>query len=1494
MEARSEWATADGTRYTAPPEKVAALMGAPDIPLEPHSPADHPHTAHGTQVLLRKTASGVYQLLFNGRQVTPNEAGEYVLPKFTRDATIVEDATGRRVPAPLFVAALAEVGAAKADSIRIRTVQRTYVGGVQLNADSEPTLSEAKVPLFVPGSVSANALAIAYPLALGPSAAIVIRDNVRARTAARKASERWWKKAERAVPSTLMDPLKSAMKRGGPGLALLAAGIQSAMTFLGSRSGEQASLTAAAVVAWTTLRSMYSLVSRGRGSISDEDASRDVEIGLFDLPAILKRVGGLTNNSNTNNGQPWTQRDLRAAKRFDDLFLLEYLSHATGFSDEFIQTRCDELEDELRGMGTDDGDIADAREQLKKDLRAINLEIKGEQNPSVLVLDNIDLEYMKRQSCVQTAFRVEIVDARRDSETIRESFTIVSDSSFEAGLCASGYVELLETIIETRQLLATTLHTSVDHRTSLLLNPHQLPTGNLKKDLVRYLAGSMNTTSMRTVVEQLRSLLNGTLEKLTALIDAALPLPTATTTATGGGIMQRALPHVLRFRNAAGVTFALERYNEGVMSVLANEPSIRSSDGLRDAVSAANTTCSIVRRAIDQFLEMDGATQARTRLLMRVRDPKGIASATGALAKVPSSMRTGRIGTRLVYAPRMPSAVVDALVVREEHPRIDERLRMEWVRGAAARTATLKALGLPETHTGELLAGVLAELAVEDIVERSSDAMGPKRWQLAGTALNAALARLRRATRILEAAHRHSPASRLSDDDALFHCHEGGEEALRTLRESAIWRAWVPPPPPPFSARRLDRFAAQGATAATTPLGVSALEEITAAVRGLVNTSDCDPTEFPYLSVQTLCAPTPQRLCVASDQARRRAWMGIASQLDHAHRAARRVLALAEGLRLDSANTDAVAEESAFARPILEVLLRSSIPAQYQPLDDLFGAPTQPTTSPVQPASTPSTVDAKRLVPNTTLAGAEFLAMRLANMRLDVADLADQRTLEPASEDARLVERFSAMLVSPAAPSASAVSTATPAEFIAPFAGALLRAIAPQLSHAALEEFPVYTKLLADGATDANTNRDPSSALRVVARAAVGPLHPFVVEWTGADVGVVATRPRAVDVPQPPQGPQRPPLRPHSLRADAENARASSERGCTGLAVDAASSLLFNVERLVQAGLVLASLPGPVAVSTGAPSFMALPPPAPTVRKRPNPDRVDRSVLNDISRYWMVVAVSLQGSDESGESGLLQLDRIVGRSDADSAAQQAALRAVASNDGQAYLAQLMKGFEPDQGERLKQLARKAIFINHRKVQESVEQIARNLMGESSGADMPDKLDATKATIPVAGESDDEATRKTKLRISAFWSFDTARGYAMSDVLRKCTERRRALRRIWRDNAQERLTEERERARELFLWHPTVAMANAVLRSLLTHPPTLVAPDVGGTGDTTFANAVNACVGNGLKVVPLGELVAVVARMPGGAVAGGADVDGRGEGEGEEEGEEMDSDDEDCR
>jgi len=647
------------------------------------------------------------------------------------------------------------------------------------------------------------------------------------------------------------------------------------------------------------------------------------------------------------------------------------------------------------------------------------------------------------------------------------------------------------------------------------------------------------------------------------------------------------------------------RPEDDIDYALEDMPLAKVSSGVGGAVSACQAAVSSTRVAFAQFFERQGAVGSSSRLRLVVRWDIG-GGDVGALSGLPKfvdapSQASLPLASRNVYMPRQPADVVAAMESYDQHGRLGERTRIEWlVRrvGGKARVDEVAAtptesyaasLGVNPTHAGELVTSALVDIYCAQVIDRQVRAA---RSKLADTPEERAAAELQRASRLSNAAFEHSSHSlptRIDDDDALFECYSGGKALRLALRESAMWRRWAPRPATAGMTRleqaRLVHLAA-GEQTGPAPLH---LREVAAALskRAPSRARDGSILEAPFLSASTLMfghALPEGRRAMPMDQLGA-AWSGLA-----------RILALAESMNVRNGHIAALLVDAVYARPIIDIAMSSYARAltspEMQGLADALDRPLE-------------VITADDLQPQLRddVLGVVFgelplvsLRRRLARMRLDTHDVANG-PLRPIETD---VDALTEMFLD--------LSTRSgPCEYLIPFAAG-----APQTLHPAIhnvygfEQTPVFVsqvlKELDNGIAPTPLPSGPRVRIESaeVCGARAAPTHPMVITAqkrsnTNPEVAVgvqvvMQSNPRLAVPNCDAQGyalfPNAPGSPPRSI-AVAFAASHSSSNG-RGEAVDAANGVLWSIERLLQAILVAISVGG---VDDNPPSLIWIGPP---------------------------------------------------------------------------------------------------------------------------------------------------------------------------------------------------------------------------------------------------------------------------------------------------------------
>lgn len=1512
-EATSEWVRrvegrVEPLRYAATPEE--ALQRDQQAAFARHTLGDRVDAGGCTQVTLHKSRAGEWTLLLNGRQsVDVDDRGRHTLPRFDTSETIFEDATGRQVPAPVRVSVVLEQGACAPESVVLEVLQRTFVANQQIDEDREPVLTEVPLDPTRPGDVTSPSVVVAYPMALGPSAKIQLISRSKQRTKAAANSTGIASTVLQSVQAfvtnnSVFRPLGRLVNRvpGWLGLAGTAAYwyyFASAIELAQDQAsnallGQQLADSQYTQLMIGVVGMAYNAIQKlGSGSQPDGSSSADdqtVDISVFDLPQLLRRVGSSqTGGLYSRAGTPWTPDELRKARRNDDAALLEYLIYADALTEVQQKAQADRYRERLRtdGMNRTEEAIEEEVDKLRAVQEAAAKELAGF-NRNQLVVTGLSPDTIRSSGLVESMLRLRVVDAHAGTGAANlQEFTLVSDVAFEAGLVASGYLRVTDDL----DAIIAKLATQVRQRdpsvaTSPLVNRLLLrsqtdeassakPT-NLRVDLADFLVGrnraifAPSLNALVATLERLRDQVTAQLQTITGELKGLRTEPVAQ------GLLRR-LPHVVATNNRAQLTFALERENEAIETAASGSPLLRASDGLRDAIEASMSTLRDVRRAIAQFVETEGVTRPRARTLL-VMNPAAwsdafvptAAAELGPERPLPSLTPPLGIRTRHVYAPRIPIDVVASMTCRSEHKRVEEALVVRWLTapgaddGVATDSAGVAArFGVPNSHVGELVLGMIADLATDEALDRARGVvdLSPTRAQLMATTVEAAVERLMVARDLARAVFRQRPVRvRVADHDALFACFPEGETLRKLLHESAVWRAWQAPWFLETGVPLRARYEVRAAAASAAPPGVHALEELLDALNGLKRV-DWRLSCMPFLAPQTMAFHTDEALRMlhtgSPDGALklRNAWAGLAAQVEHSYFAAQRLHVLAQGLRSPEAHRAAVLLECALTRPILGLVPTGArldaVPLLEREWLRLLARPIAEELVPLQPG-VDALPAAHTLLDRT--ASHECLRVRLATMRMDLGRLKTERVLQPVPVDT-LVDAFARM------------DLGQPVQYLVPF-GAAVEEEAFAAMTRCFEDSPIYVQAI-------NVPTAVASDALVVdvrprrARDADADVHPLALTLTTEQSLPVEVSVVVSNVDPVVRAAAAGAAAPAATLQEAVAQLRTGTAGPLGMGVDAAAAFVFAVERLTQCALA-------VAGSARARSiWLRANPPPPPVRTdvyvpasvlEPEPLRLAER------RVWAVLLLI-----ESGDTRLLvsvlqpsvpalaqELERL-------EAVTLAALGTAGRGvpEAEQLVAYLVKALDGKRDAVLDTAFRTTLaatfppgldFVDYLDQKEVALQQAQLA---AAAAQSPEAVAAGVPLAPrVVPTSSAIATARYLNGVRA-----RAREQFAEAQAENTTERSFGL----AENARRRARAEAARRAELRLWPMVLGTANAVLRATLTDAPVLwhdaewqddallgdEAPVLLAEGNAVLANATVAWRQAGLMAVPLCELAAVV-------------------------------------
>lgn len=1200
--ARSEWVVTNNEggerRYVATPEDLGDAGG--QFRMHDKNVTIPVNRGACTQVLLHKSRSGNYRLLLNGCESDNADDvrdGYHILPSFEMDKLVTEDATGQKVPAPVIVSVLVEDGACAPDRVTLQVRQRTFEAGVQTNQDQEPVIREVELTPTRPADVNSKAVAVPYPMEIVRPMRVTFVSNASHRNQNAKAKKRELKTAY-GLLKRLLDQKKIDIKAfkglknfdimkvvgfGALGLLYYKDKVYEwilqllGLSEVATSEGASTSIIEIGRYLIDFLWVRDKLNEMGR-SEADRRRSTEVHISVFDIATVLQRVAGSqAGGLYSKLGENWTMRDLQNAGRFGDVAVMKYI----------IDHAPQAIDDDFRLLGhgvpvTDDetkrqAEMARLRESMADEVKVDTLQQ--------------DFAHTTR---VEAVLHIEVVDTQQAGHKTRRTFRLKSHQSFSAGLVVSGYHDIeakLRTSMDSIRDTATC--SAIAELQSRPFRPAK-QTGSGPMDyFANWVLGinkEVKSPSVQVIVNACNEILNKVAHEVNKLLKANSPLKSQPGRLCPSVV--RYLPHIVRMQTAP-YSFATQGTTDEMATVSQEEEGliVGTSDLLSKVVAVSRGVGGIVSRAVAQFVETDGVAQPRMRTQLVMLGTTMDSSALAAFAVGTERVHAVGVDTRHVYAPRMPLSVVQSMACREEHGQVRERTVVDWLtkplRDPVASDIA-EEFGLPASHDGELILGTLADLATDEMLERAPTGLHvhPTRAQLMSGSLERSVHRLRAAQRLASAAF--TPGSLpvfLNYSDALFLCYLEGRTLRTLLRESAVWRAWQEVWNDPWKSKprgwRHDMHAAVGIAA---PGGIGALRKHVHAT-GNLRPSTVPLQCFPFLSSQTLAMHTPEALSlatptdVASVKKRNLAWVSLGMQVEHAYFAAQRIHVMATALKLSDAQRTWLLRDCVRARPVLQCVGNSGGdesdgPEARQRCLQTFEKPISQLRSPLQPQvlTRPAT---HTLCDNRV--HRSWLRAKLSAMRFDVEGLSTERSSDTAmgQQDGganprlrvskSLLDAFSSLEVG-----------SGPQQYLVPFGDAGVQGHFPLLGRG-FETLPVYMELLEDtplptfsrkgagvghimprSAHDTKNNRNP-----LVIEVSIGDGQRSVV-----DVVLVSMRRQGEEGEEG-----------DDVGSDANLKRDASLKDIcnthspvAGMEVDAASALLFNVERLVQCAFLVAAL----------------------------------------------------------------------------------------------------------------------------------------------------------------------------------------------------------------------------------------------------------------------------------------------------------------------------------
>ena len=1204
LPARSEWVVTNDEggerRYVATPEDLGDAGG--QFRMHDKKVTIPVNRGACTQVLLHKSRSGGYRLLLNGCESNSADDvrdGYHILPSFEIDKLVTEDATGQKVPAPVIVSVLVEDGACAPDRVTLQVRQRTFEAGVQTNEGQEPVIREVELTPTRPSDVNSKAVAVPYPMEIVRPMRVTFVSNASRRNRAAKDKKRQllttYKSLQKLLNKKQVDikafkafknfNMMNVVGFGALGLLYYKDVVYQWLWNTVGRPDivrERASMSIIMeigryLIDFLWVRDKLNELGRSEAA-SDRPSSTEVHISVFDIATVLQRVAGSqAGGLYSKLGENWTMRDLQNAGRFDDVAVMKYIiDHAPEAIDDDFQL--------YAGLLGHNVPVTDDEAERQADMARLRESMADEVKVDTLQRD------FAHTTRVEAVLHIEVVDTQQAENQTRRTFRLKSHQSFSAGLVVSGYHDLEAKLRTSMDSIRATATCSAIAELQSRPFRSAKQTGSGPMDYFANWALGINkevkSPSVQVIVQACNDISNKVVREVNKLLEANSPLKSQPRRLCPSVV--RYLPHIVRMQTAP-YNFAAQGTTDEMAIVSQEEGLIGgTSDLLSKVVAVSRGVGGIVSRAVAQFVETDGVAQPRMRtqlvMLGTTMDGKAVADFAVGTERV----HAVGIDTRHVYAPRMPLSVVQSMACREGHGQVRERAVIDWLAKPSQypdASGIAEKFGLPASHEGELILGTLADLATDEVVERAPTGLHvqPTRAQLMSGSLERSVRRLRAAQCLASAAF--TPGALpvfLNYSDALFLCYLEGRTLRTLLRESAVWRAWQEVWNDPWKSKpRGWRHDMHAAVAIAAPGGIGALRKHVRAT-GNLRPSTVPLQRFPFLSSQTLAMHTPQALSLAtprgmvSAKKRNLAWASLGMQVEHAYFAAQRIHVMAIALNLSDAQRTWLLRDCVRARPVLQCVGNSGGDESdgseaRQRCVQTFEKPISQLRSPLQPQVL--TRPARHTLCDNRV-HRSWLRAKLSAMRFDIEGLSTERSSDTAmgQQDGdgtprlrvskSLLDSFSSLEVG-----------SGPQQYLVPFGDAGVQGHFPLLGRG-FETLPVYMELLEDpplstfsgegagvghivprSAHDTKNNRNP-----LVVEVSIGDGQRSVV-----DVVLVSMRRQGKEGDDVGSD--------TNLKRDASlKDICNTHSPVAGMEVDAASALLFNVERLVQCAFLVAAL----------------------------------------------------------------------------------------------------------------------------------------------------------------------------------------------------------------------------------------------------------------------------------------------------------------------------------
>ena len=490
--ATSEWVVDGADRYAATPEDALPALDVPGF--RAHDPVVDAQLEKSacTQVLVHKARDGSYRLLLDGCESQPDADGYHTLPDYRTRPLLSEDATGREVPAPVMVSVLAEDGTHTQGSTMLQVKQRTFVNGTQIDEGTEAVIAEGNLRPTCTRDVRCLSRIVPYPMAIGPAVKIVFVDRYKRRELSLKKN----KKAMEAVLAALqgrglspqqakavieqaekMEGFSRAAALGSAAFAIatvgpfiLAALLQAvqigALTLVkvGVAAGAWRTFVAAREIAqyWWLYRQSKQLEAQEK----ERTKPKESIVSIFDLPMVIRRLTGTTTGGiYSRKGAPLTEGELRKLKRMEDVVVMDWVINHSELDSSVRAEMVSKLEENYKeslpaGHPEKTNLTDDTKAKIQKEADEILSGVKTDGD--TFEIESVQASDLLGRGYVESVLCIEVVDARRPGDRTRETFRLRSPSPLGAGIVAAGYLQLERKLQETMAIVRRAFAETLD------------------------------------------------------------------------------------------------------------------------------------------------------------------------------------------------------------------------------------------------------------------------------------------------------------------------------------------------------------------------------------------------------------------------------------------------------------------------------------------------------------------------------------------------------------------------------------------------------------------------------------------------------------------------------------------------------------------------------------------------------------------------------------------------------------------------------------------------------------------------------------------------------------------------------------------------------------------------------------------------------------------------------------------------------------------------